>query len=1422
MKIHKIPFILAFSILINLLPKMSFAGDYNVQFSYSPSEMQLKITIDELPSGGTPVLVSVYPKQENKISAELINEQKAVSNIFYSKKDGKTEMTVTLPRDMPGGLYTAAVSCEFVKEFREFTHINSDLAQEALKKLNTAGSADEFTDIIRENMSALGIDSGIIEEYSPQFEKDLFAQRELYFKDGYDIDGFNLSFNSLAVQYKIKFSGAAVNELLRQYADILKISYVSYSELSEECRDYFEKYLINLNSANEPIYKFYELCIIKAKIAAAKRYQELQALIEENAGALGITINVSGNEKTEAFRLLFEKKDEILSNITEAAAIFAECAEKARSKTASKSGGGSSGSGVYWMGTRDTEPKPQNTPEPEVSERAEMLVDITGHWAENVILDMYDKKIVSGYEDGSFRPDIPVSRAEFAAMTVAAFGLQRREGSFVFSDVTDASWYYDAVMCAASNGIISGYEGMFLPEQNITREDTAVILCRALERCGYSPDGLAYFEDRDSISEYAYDAVYRLAGAGIISGFEDDLFMPHNMTTRAQAAQLLSAAMGYMNKDVKQTEGNISSSIEADDTDYILAHAAVEYIGVDEILERADADMVTKSDFTAAVVKAVFPDEIQFAEEKVYEDVGSDHKNFAQIGTAYKYGIISGGGKFNPDSPILQEEAVKICAAVIDTAVSEGDTGYITSYTSKLLENLRKSESSELTKRNAEVLLYNMISCERRPKKSTVLNDTGESIMSVRYNLYVSEDIVTANELTALDSPQGAVAKERLRIGGNTYKYAEGEELIGYNTAVLYKEDNNDDEPAAAAVVPSGNNEISLVPYDIISFSENEIQWSDAQGRTRRCRLKDAFDYIYNGKATVGALPQSFEDFSEVRLIDNDRDGKYDVIKAVKNDYMVVSSANYQDISFSDKNTLKKELKLSDTDHEYRIEGCGSVYDIKAGMTLAYADSEDGLYTRITVLTDTVSGRVTASQDNKLTVNGEEYYCSRYYRECFEKVGIGLNGEFVIDKHKNIVALNSAVSQMSFGFLVNAYSEDDEFYWAKIFTDSGKMERFPFCDKVKLDSSMLDAKKAAAMLYENGSTKRQLIRYSLNADGRVAVIDTKEPGGIRPEDEFFTNNSSDTDGLVLYRFGEPDENAPGEIPTYGSLPTKSYPLVYRRSTLQFYPKFNINGSIIFIVPASADKANDESMYYIGNSTSFKQSTEGIYDDTNVLAYNIANSGSAEAVVYFTDNSFLKPAGSAQSAVVEAVYEGCSEEYGNCSIARLWMNGNFSEYILDENMVFEKRTGGGLCPGDIVRFTEYNGVIKNMVVDFDAAKSSFKATAPGMFNVGTLTMSYQSGLLYSVNESYIYLAPELGNFSYDTRRSALNNAKINTKNVVIIKMRTDRNGEFKVSEIIPAASSDLKSYEACGDGADYILLRQKELSPEMLFAYRFEN
>ena len=332
MKVHKIPLILFFSMLINLLPQLAFADNYNLSFSYSPSDMQIEFSAGELPSGGTPVAVTVYPEQEKRLGADLINDCRSVSRIFYSKENQELKITLPLPREMPGGTYAVRISCEFFEELRVFNHINSTLSKQALEKLNSAANAAEFAEILRQNMTALGIDENILGQYSPQLENDLFSQREIYFKDGYDTEGFNITLNSLAAQYRIKAAGADIDALLRRYADMLKISYADYSALDAECKNYFEDCIRKLDSAKEPLYRFYELCIVKAKLAAAKRYQEFRAITEENAGILEITVTVSENA-AEVFKLFYERRDEILSDISKAAQIFEECEKAVQNKS---------------------------------------------------------------------------------------------------------------------------------------------------------------------------------------------------------------------------------------------------------------------------------------------------------------------------------------------------------------------------------------------------------------------------------------------------------------------------------------------------------------------------------------------------------------------------------------------------------------------------------------------------------------------------------------------------------------------------------------------------------------------------------------------------------------------------------------------------------------------------------------------------------------------------------------------------------------------------------------------------------------------------------------------------------------------------------------------------------------------------------
>lgn len=108
--------------------------------------------------------------------------------------------------------------------------------------------------------------------------------------------------------------------------------------------------------------------------------------------------------------------------------------------------------------------------------------DIAGHWARDAISQLMDAGIVRGYDDGTFRPDNAVTRAEFVTMLARATGADLTgPGSSDFSDVRGGDWFAPAVALAVQNNWVTGYpDGSFRPAGDITRAETAVIISRSL------------------------------------------------------------------------------------------------------------------------------------------------------------------------------------------------------------------------------------------------------------------------------------------------------------------------------------------------------------------------------------------------------------------------------------------------------------------------------------------------------------------------------------------------------------------------------------------------------------------------------------------------------------------------------------------------------------------------------------------------------------------------------------------------------------------------------------------------------------------------------------------------------------------------------------------------------------------------------
>lgn len=106
--------------------------------------------------------------------------------------------------------------------------------------------------------------------------------------------------------------------------------------------------------------------------------------------------------------------------------------------------------------------------------------DTANHWANAVISDWESKGLIKGYEDGTFKPDNSVSRAEFVTMMNNVLK-NDAEGTVSFTDVKETDWFYQAVAAAVNAGYCNGYEdGTFKPSATISRAEAAVMLANAM------------------------------------------------------------------------------------------------------------------------------------------------------------------------------------------------------------------------------------------------------------------------------------------------------------------------------------------------------------------------------------------------------------------------------------------------------------------------------------------------------------------------------------------------------------------------------------------------------------------------------------------------------------------------------------------------------------------------------------------------------------------------------------------------------------------------------------------------------------------------------------------------------------------------------------------------------------------------------
>lgn len=187
-------------------------------------------------------------------------------------------------------------------------------------------------------------------------------------------------------------------------------------------------------------------------------------------------------------------------------------------------------------------------------ETASTLKDVSGHWGQQAIEEWNGYGIIRGY-NGNFRPNAPVTRAEFSKM-INSIMKYIEQGSNNFSDLNAGQWYYDAMVKLNKAGVLNGIDGKALPNQTITRQEAAVLIVGAFQtKDSQNP---VTFNDSDKIAEWAKDSVQKLVSVSVISGRPDGSFNPQESLTRAEAVTLFDRLI----QTLITTKGTYSNDVQ--------------------------------------------------------------------------------------------------------------------------------------------------------------------------------------------------------------------------------------------------------------------------------------------------------------------------------------------------------------------------------------------------------------------------------------------------------------------------------------------------------------------------------------------------------------------------------------------------------------------------------------------------------------------------------------------------------------------------------------------------------------------------------------------------------------------------------------------------------------------------------------------
>ena len=388
--------------------------------------------------------------------------------------------------------------------------------------------------------------------------------------------------------------------------------------------------------------------------------------------------------------------------------------------------------------------------------------------------------------------------------------------------------------------------------------------------------------------------------------------------------------------------------------------------------------------------------------------------------------------------------------------------------------------------------------------------DTGITVLEKFKEIRRIEGIVTQNSYTDLTTAPPLFGSHLIIGGVNCITdNGESDDLLGMYAEAYIKETDFGEKLVFAR--PWKNETFTLDRDRVVSVDDNyKVLSYEEKDKVEKLKISPTVKVIYNGIAYGQYVKSDFiADNGQIMLIDNNRDGVYDVVKITAYRTMVVKSFSSFDGVIAnkytyDKNNISVKLDLNDDDVENIIVKDGKVTtadSIKSGDVILISEpkSEDTRKTFIYVSSSVVEGYFTGiTDDNIITVDDEEYALSDTYvmasaDPVYTATSIGNYYKFYLDAFGRIAYIEEKSDDViKYGYMVRMYHEEiSDRYCVKMFSTDGEWYEYKLAKRVGYDKSRKsDFEVFSNLTDSNGKLRQaQVIRYKLNKNDEIRELD---------------------------------------------------------------------------------------------------------------------------------------------------------------------------------------------------------------------------------------------------------------------------------------------------------------------------------------------